>query len=245
MPAAPEVLDRGRGVRGVEVLREAKPEQERQADRDVRVSEEVGVDLDRVGVDPDQHLERGVLVRRPEDLVDDVRGQVVGDHHLHEEARADQEEGARGVDVARIPRRVELRDQLSGADDRSGDQMREEREVGGELPEAGRREVAAIDVDDVADRHEREEGDPDREDDRARLERDVDPERGEQVVRRRDEEVVVLEVAEQGEVPGERSDEEPLPRAGVPAGMDREGEDLVPRGSRTRAGIEKRQSQPA
>ena len=79
------------------------------------------------------------------------------------------------------------------------------------MPEADRREVAAVDVDDVADRHEREEGDADREEDRARLERDVDAGEREEVVRRGDEEVVVLEVAEQAEVPDERDDEQLLP----------------------------------
>ena len=69
-------------------------EQQRDPDRDVRVAEEVGVDLHRVGVDPDEHLERRVLVRRAEDLVDDVRGEVVRDHDLHEEPGADEEERA-------------------------------------------------------------------------------------------------------------------------------------------------------
>ena len=92
VPAAPEIGDRGRRVGGVEVLREREPEQERDPDRHVRVAEEVGVDLDGVGVDPHEHLERRVLVRCAEDLVDDVRRQVVRDHDLHEEPGADQEE---------------------------------------------------------------------------------------------------------------------------------------------------------
>ena len=51
VPAPPEVRDRRRGVGRVEVLREREPEEERDPDRDVRVAEEVGVDLHRVGVD--------------------------------------------------------------------------------------------------------------------------------------------------------------------------------------------------
>ena len=102
-----------------------------------------------------------------------------------------------------------------GPHDRAGDEVREEGEVRRERPEARRREVAAIDVDDVADRHEREEGDADREEDRARLERHVDAREREEVVRRRDEEVVVLEVAEEAEVPDERDDEQLLPRHAV------------------------------
>ena len=72
VPPPPEVLERDGGVRGVEVLRELEAEQERDADGDVRVAGEVGVDLHRVGVDRDQDLERRVLVRVGEDLVDDV-----------------------------------------------------------------------------------------------------------------------------------------------------------------------------
>ena len=106
----------------------------------------------------------------------------------------------RGVEVARVARGVELRHELPGAHDRPGHEVGEERQVGRELPEADGREVPAVHVDDVADRHEGEEGDPDREDDRAHVDRDVDSRRREQVVRRGDEEAVVLEVAEQSDV---------------------------------------------
>ena len=60
VPAPPEVLERDGGVRRVEVLRELEAEQQRDADRDVRVAAEVGEDLDGVAVDADQHLERRV-----------------------------------------------------------------------------------------------------------------------------------------------------------------------------------------
>jgi hypothetical protein len=94
VPAAPEVLDRDGAVGSVEVLREAEAEEERNPDRDVRVAEEVGVDLDGVGVDPDEHFERRVLSGRAEHVVHDPVREVVRDDHLHEEARADQEERA-------------------------------------------------------------------------------------------------------------------------------------------------------
>ena len=91
-------------------------EQERHADRDVGVAAEVGVDLDGVAVDGDQHLERRVLVRRREHSVDDVRRQVVGDHHLLEEAGDDQEErAATSFTCAGSRGALELRQQLAGA----------------------------------------------------------------------------------------------------------------------------------
>ena len=76
MPAPPEVLDRDGGVGRVEVLREREPEQKRDAYGDVRVAGEIGVDLHRVRVDCDQDLERRVLIRVDEDLVDDVPREV-------------------------------------------------------------------------------------------------------------------------------------------------------------------------
>ncbi len=83
-----------------------------------------------------------------------------------------------------------------------------------ELGDARRGEVAAVDVHDVADRHEREEGDPDREHDLPSGQRDVDPDGREEVVRRGDEEVVVLEVREQAEVPDEGEHQQLLSRLG-------------------------------
>jgi hypothetical protein len=185
-------------------------------------------DLHRVGVDADEHLERRVLVGRAEHLVHDVGGEVVRDHHLHEQPRADQEERARSVHIARIAGRRDLRDELARSHDRAGDEMREEGQVRGEGPEADRHEVAPVHVDEVADPHEREEGDADREHDRPRRERDVEAREGEQVVRRGDEEVVVLEVAEEPEVSGEGDCEQGLPVSHVAASVDAERERVVP-----------------
>ena len=184
VPATPEVLDRHRRIRGVEVLREAEAEEEREPDRHVRVPAEVGVDLDRVSVDPDERLERRMLVGCPEDRVDDRGGEVVGDDDLLEEAGPDEEEGPRRVDVAWIAGSLELREELSRPHDRACHEMGEEGEIRGELPEADRLPVAAVRVHDVADRHEREERDPDREDDRADRQRNVEPDEREDVVRR-------------------------------------------------------------
>ncbi len=89
-------------------------------------------------------------------------------------------------------------------------------------------EVAPVDVDDVGDRHEREEGDPDRQDDRACFEREVEAPEREQVVRRGDEEVVVLEVAEQAQVSDERDHEQLLARLRALPSVDGHGQHLVP-----------------
>ena len=236
VPAAPEVLDRRRGVRRVEVLGEREAEQERDPDRDVRVAGEVRVDLHGIRVDRDQDLERRVLARGGEDLVDDRRGQVVRDHHLLEEPGRDEVEGPARVDAARVAGRVELGDQLGRPHDRAGDEVGEEREVDGELLERRRLEVAAVGVDDVADRHEGVEGDADREHDRLHLERHVEPDERGQVVARGDEEVVVLEVAEDGEVAREREEEQGLALGRRPGPPDPHREHLVPEGAARRGG---------
>jgi hypothetical protein len=61
VPPAPEVAEGHRRVRGVEVLREAEAEQQGQPDRHVGVAREIGVDLDRVRVHPDERLGAPVL----------------------------------------------------------------------------------------------------------------------------------------------------------------------------------------
>ena len=213
VPATPEVLEGHRGIGRVEVLRKLEAEQQRDADRDVRVAAEVGKDLDRVAVHRDEHLERRMAVRGGEHLVDDVRCEVIRDHDLQEETAEDQEERARVLDPPRIARRLELRQELTRANDRAGDEMREERLEDREAHERRRHELAPVGVDHVRDRHEREERDPDRQ-------RDMrDPRSPDCVVDRREEEVRVLEVAEQAEVERDGEREEPLPHA--PASRER------------------------
>ena len=87
VPAAPEVLQAQGDVGRVEVRREADAEEQRDADGDVGVAAEVGVDLERVAVDGEQDLERAVVAGRGEDLVDDGAGQEARHHHLLEHAR--------------------------------------------------------------------------------------------------------------------------------------------------------------
>ena len=85
------------------------------------------------------------------------------------------------------------------ADDRPGDELREERDVAGEVGERpdGRRR-AAVDVDGVAERVERVERDPDRQGDRQHLHR-VGPEPAQHVVQVRLEEHEVLEEPERAQ----------------------------------------------
>src|SRR6266511_87816 len=202
-------------------------EQQRNADRDVRVAAEVGEDLDRIPVDAEEHLERGVTVRRREHVVDEMRGEVVRDHDLQEEPGQDQVVGARRVDATRVPGSRQLRQQLPAAHDRPGDEVWEEREVHREPRERRRLELAPVDVDDVRDRHEGIERDADRESGVHNRGRTGDADPRQRVVDRADEEAGVLEVRQQTEVEGDCRGEPRLPQPPALRAPDRDGCDVV------------------
>ncbi len=154
MPAAPELLDALRGIGTIEVLREADAEQQRQADRHIGVAREVAVDLGGVAVDRQEHVGTGVLLRHREDGVDEIARKEVGDGQLLEEPEADQHDARPDRDLAAIPRRLHLRQELRGAHDRSGDEVREEAEVEREVQQRAGLHLAAPHVDHVRDRLE-------------------------------------------------------------------------------------------
>jgi len=94
-----------------------------------------------------------------------VRRQVVGDQHLLGEAAEDEDEGAAGVDAARIARRAQLRQDIAGAGDGAGQQVREEGHVDAEVQGRGRGELPAVDVDGVGEHTKDEERDAHRQKD--------------------------------------------------------------------------------
>ncbi len=85
------------------------------------------------------------------------------------------------------------------AHDRPGQEMREERDVDREVERLGRFELAAVDVDHVADRHEREEGDGDGQADLEQRDGAAKSHRVGDVVEVDRDEAVVLEPSEDGE----------------------------------------------
>jgi len=97
----------------------------------------------------------------------------------------------------------ELWDELVRSHDRSGDEMGEEGEVQEQVDPARDLEVAAVDVHDVGDRHERVERDPHRQHDLDQGRGDVQPERGGGVRDVDGEEAVVLEVEERSDRRGD------------------------------------------
>ena len=148
-----------------------------------------------------------------EHRVHDGGSEVARDHDLLEESAEDQVGGAHHVDVAWVATDVELGDQLVGSDDRPGHQVREEREVQEGVDPRGGLEVAAVDVDDVGDRHEGEERDADGQDHLDQRHRQVQTEGARRVGRVDGEEAVVLEVQQRQQREAHRDPHRPSTRA--------------------------------
>ena len=193
MPSSPEVLEADRGVGGVEVLGEAEPEEQRQADGHVGVTGEVAIDLDGVAVDPQQGVEGLMLGGDAEDGVHDGVGQVAGHHDLLEQAAGYEPERQAGVDLAGVAGLAELGQELRGPHDRAGHQVGEEGEVDRKIQQGCRFDASTVGVDHVAESLEREEADPHRWDQSAARHFHVDAHPAESAGRSFQEEALVLE----------------------------------------------------
>ena len=135
-----------------------------EADRHVRIAGEIEIDLDRVRNQADPRLDEraiGGLVER--DL--NQRRDHVGDQDLlrqtdDENARADRDA------AEREPARVELPGDGLVANDRPGDQLRKEGDIESDIDGiAVGSEPPPVDVDDVREAMEGEEGDAERQGD--------------------------------------------------------------------------------
>ena len=164
VPAAPEIADARREVRRVEVLHQVEAEDLRRADRDHRVAAEVAVDLQRKRQRRQQqrHAAEGRVVV-PDGVHEDRS--PVGDDHLQEES-PDHQDGALGH-AFRVPQLLfvsvlYLGQQVFRTLDGSRHELREERHEQRVAQQVLLRlRVAAVHVDDVAQRLERVERDAD------------------------------------------------------------------------------------
>ena len=158
MPTTPEIRQVCRDVRRVEVRGKTHAEQERRTDRDVRVAREVAIDLHRVRVDAHEHFEAREVLGTIEDAVDQMNRELVRKNHfLHEPERDQKQTFASGLACQRR-HRFELRKQITRTNDGTRNQMREERDEEQVTEIASMRgQIAAIHIDHVAHRFEREE----------------------------------------------------------------------------------------
>ena len=158
VPAAPEVGRVLRFERRVEVLLELITEQQCKADGHIGVAGEVAIQLEGEAEPAEQVLHAGVEHGIVEHAVDEVAADVVGNNDLLDEAGHDEHHtfahhSAGGGTVG-----ADLRQDVDGAHHRAGQQRREEGEREGVVEQVALRfELAAVDVDDVADGAEGEE----------------------------------------------------------------------------------------
>src|ERR1700757_162487 len=122
MPAPPELGDRRRAIRVIEVRRKAVAEQPCRADRQVRIAGEVEIDLAVEGDRRGQQRVGIVLVDVCEYRVGDLR-QRVGDHRLVDEAAQQQTDADRLLRWRKRPRVPQLRHDEARSHNRSGDQL--------------------------------------------------------------------------------------------------------------------------
>ena len=180
------------------------------ADGDVGVPGEVAVDLEGEEDGAEDEGGPGEGLWGVEAHIDVGRARV-GDDDLLEHAPEDEAHAVAPLLVGEGARRGDLRQEVGGALDGPGNELREERDKGGEGDGvSGGLEVASVDVDGVGEGLEGVEGDADGQDDLQGGGVHGDAERtpgGDPVL---DEEVGVLEVAEDAEVDGEGDPEPPL-----------------------------------
>ena len=169
MPAPPEFGDRLADIGLVEVLHEAEAHHQAQTNGHAAVAGEIEVQLRGVG-DGSQPGLAGGRVGQPEAVVDHRR-QTIGDEHLLDEA-LHEARSAFGELVETVGTLDELVGQVLVAQYRPGDQLREQGNEGGEVDRmASRLDIAAVDIDQVAERLEDVEGDADRQQHRGQHER--------------------------------------------------------------------------
>ena len=204
VPAPPELGDVAGEVGELEVGHQLKAEELGGTDGDVGVSGEVPVDLEGEEDSTEDEGGAGERFGVVETHVD-VGRTGVGHDDLLEHAPEDKAHAVAPLLVGELPRGSDLWQQVGGPLDGSGDELREKGDKGTKGDGiTGGLEVAPVDVDGVGEGLEGVEGDADRQDDLqgGGVHGNAKGVPGGNPVL--DEEVGVLEVAEDAEVDGER-----------------------------------------
>ena len=167
MPTAPEF---GRAlclVRAVEILRQAETHEKGNANSNVRVTREVGVNLERISEKRNEVFKACEQERGIENAVHKVCRKVVAQDNLLGETVQNPEHGHAKSAAGEEIRLVELRNELVGTNDWACHELREERKVKAEVQNViDSLDFAAVNVDAVAHRLECEERNAHREDNR-------------------------------------------------------------------------------
>ncbi len=163
VPASPEIGDRFRAIRRIEILRENEPEHEPEPDRHVGVAAEIEIDLEGVGDRPEPGVERADRAGIEGGVGNFSAG--IREQDFLRQAEHEKRDAARKF-LRGEGAMLQLLGEEGELQDRSRDQMREHGNEAGEIDEIGHRfRFPAIDIDRVTERLEGVEADPEREDD--------------------------------------------------------------------------------
>ena len=159
MPLSPEVTNGSRRIGKEKVLPDGEAEHPSHADGHVAVAGEVKVDLQRIA-DSAKPSQTGIHDRRAENRIDHDRCGV-GQQKLLAESDDEAPDPGRGLPGgAAAP--VDLGRDIAPADNGSGDQLGEERDIEQKLQKAAAVILrTAVDIDGIAQTLEGEEGDAD------------------------------------------------------------------------------------
>ena len=175
VPPSPELPDRRRDIRIVEVLLEMEPEHEPQSDRHVRISREVEIDLQHVSDCADPGAKAPDLRLRHIKKSVGYHGNVVGDEDLFREAANEAPHALCGILGRLFPVR-DLKLDVVIFDDRAGDELREKRHIQHHVERVFLHlAVLAVNINDVTHRLEREERYSDRHHESRRLDSASEP----------------------------------------------------------------------
>ena len=209
VPPRPEGRNTGRKVGEVEVESEVVAEQPSCGDGHVRVAGEVAVNLR--GPQPDGQITaaHAVFGMACEVFIDELR-HTIRDDGLLDKADEEQDKAATNIYPGEIALRDALRKEVLRAHDGPGHQLRKEGNKEREIEDVLRRfELPAVDVDGVAERLECVETDSHRQGDVEDIHRDVETQQVRHIDGRLDEEVEVLEDAQQAQVADKAGSQEP------------------------------------
>ena len=223
VPAMPEVPERRREIGRGEIRHEFDAHRARHAARHLAVAGEVEVDLAAEA----EHGEDDGPRRGRAGVIEDGIDQA-GEHvaqRLAQKAAREQERSGSDAGRRRRGRPQELRQEVLRALDGAGHELRKIGDEGGELDQASRGlDPAAVDVDRVRHGLEDVERDPHREHEAGNLQDgDVEVKRERGI----DQEVPVLEEAEDSEVRDDAARHEQLPPPGVVRARDANGQPVV------------------
>lgn len=162
MPATPEVGGILCFVGRVEVDGEVEPHEHGHADGDVGIAGEIGIDLEGIDYEGGEVLEGSVEQGIFEDPIDKADGQIIAKDYFFNQTIANPKDRYTKLAVGKEEWLVKLWNELVGTQDGSCYKLREESGVEAEVEDVGDVvNFALVDIDDVADVLESEEGDAD------------------------------------------------------------------------------------